>query len=198
MKPIFSIGDSHSAFNFNYIPEVKPIGLGPITMFRVGRDKMNFSEQLPGDCIAIFCFGEIDVRTQLAVHTQDNNDTNEDEVIEKLVSNYIDTILLQRKRNIVPVIMGVTPPCRTESGAMYSGPFTGTDEKRARCCKKLTNFLRSYCLKYDLELFDIYDDYSDKDGHLIYELSDKANHIWDTKYFEVIFYKFLEKVKNNE
>lgn len=189
MRDIYSIGDSHSAFNFNHIPEVKPIGLGPITMFRIGRDKTKF-EELPEGCIAIFCFGEIDVRTQLANHVGNS----EDYVIEKLASDYIDTILLQKDRNIIPVIMGVTPACK---GSGLS-PYFGTDDDRARYCKKLNNYLRVLCAKNELSMLDIYDYYVGDNGLLIEELSDGANHIWNTKFVEKVFYEFLEKVKNNE
>ncbi len=187
MRPIFSIGDSHSGFNFNNIPEVTPIGLGPITMYRVGRDRMEFKELSPG-CIAIFCFGEIDVRTQLVNHTDDNT---EDEVIKRLASSYIDTIILQRERDIIPVIMGITPPCKSTPLT----PTSGTDEQRSRYGRKLNDYLKSICLEKGLHFLDIYDYYVDKDGNLIFELSDKANHIWNTKYVEEVFYKFLESQK---
>jgi hypothetical protein len=183
---IYSLGNSHSAFNFNNIPEVKPIGIGPVTMYRVGRDKLDFKEHLVSGCMAIFCFGEIDVRMHLAKHTTNEN---ENEVIEKLVKDYVETILLQRDNKVIPVIMGVTPACR----ATPLTPSVGADDQRARYCKKLTTYLRYYCLKYKIDLLDIYDYYADEDGHLIFDLSDKANHIWDNRFVKKVFYKFLKE-----
>ena len=180
---IFSIGDSHAEYSFKNLKGITTLRLGPITMHRVGRDRMNFDEYLPKDCLAFFCFGEIDVRMHLYAKTLIQN---EDVKIYDLADKYTDVIRSQK--NITPVIVSVPPPCRWT-------PITtlvGDDKSRSRFCKKLNITLEKLCHDKGIMFFNAYEKYADSDGMLIMALSDGANHILNTRHFEEAFHKFME------
>ena len=139
---IHVFGDSHSRiyssyYLSNYICKVYYVG--PITMHRVGRDKLsidqlkdlskkNYEEYLPtckpeykhmnypsndkikDNDIVLFVFGEIDIRNHYA--KQLSKGRNNSDIIHSLVNNYIADILENRKQygNVKFGLQSVNPP----------------------------------------------------------------------------------------
>ena len=138
---IHVFGDSHSRiysspYLSNYICNVYYVG--PITMHRVGRDKLtlddlkelsqkNYKEYLPkckpeykhmkypdddeikNNDMVIFVFGEIDIRNHYAKQIEKGR--NHTEIINSLVNNYIETVLLNKsKYNNVKFCIQSVPP----------------------------------------------------------------------------------------
>ena len=144
-KTVYDIhvfGDSHSRiyssyYLANYICNV--YYTGPITMHRVGRDKLtidqlkelskkHYEEYLP-KCkpeykhmsypsddkikekdVVIFVFGEIDIRNHYAKQIEKGR--NDNEILGSLVNNYIDTILSNSKQynNVKFGLQSINPP----------------------------------------------------------------------------------------
>lgn len=175
---IHVIGDSHS-IEFSQIPGCTVHWLGPITMHRVGRDGFS-AIHLPtlgvqDHQIAIFSFGEIDVRCHIGkIRDQYNQDINE--VIEILATQYIHTILRNRAlyENLTCIVYSVTPPT-VSSNPDY--PIYGPLEDRVAISKKLNNRLACLCKQTNIEFLDVYDDYANPDGTLNNALSDGSVHI---------------------
>ncbi len=172
MIPIIVIGESHATFNFKGITEVVIKSIGSVTMHRVGRDKMDFKAFTKPPCVAIFCFGEIDIRMHVYKQVaQEGRDV--DEVISKLVNDYVEVIGKQKDHNIIPVIMSITPPNRTEPNPMA----VGDNKDRSIYCAKMNKLLKEACDLNKIEFLDVYDYYKDQDGLLKLELSDGNYHI---------------------
>lgn len=151
-------------------PEIGIKWLGPVTMHRVGRDKMKFT--VPRDGVVVFCFGEIDVRCH--VHNQVMSGRSEDEVLEKLVNEYAKAL----EENAYPkyMVMNVVPPVRvSEATENPELPFIGSDEDRARYTRKINDLIS----KRFVNVLDIYSMYKDDDGMLPRKWSDGIVHIND-------------------
>jgi len=85
-------------------------------------------------------FWRDDVRVH--VFQQVEKGRNEDEVISTLVKNYIKTILKQKQRNIIPVIMSITPSIRIDGDTPVDVVVFGDNESRSRYCRKMNDMLR--------------------------------------------------------
>jgi hypothetical protein len=112
--PIYTIGDSHAKFTFSINDSVHPriksiFWIGPITMHRVGRDTIKFTDHhVPKDGFVISCFGEIDTRCH--IKRQCDMQRDEDEIIQTIVTNYINTLQLNRSDGYTHIaIMNIVP-----------------------------------------------------------------------------------------
>ncbi len=185
---IFAIGDSHANFNFKDVPEVTIKSIGSITMHRVGRDKMTFKDYTLPNSIAIFIFGEIDIRMHIYKQVQLGRD--EDEIINTLVVNYIEVMRKQNEHQVIPIVMSITPPSRTEPNPMA----VGSNEDRSRYCLKINDRLRNLCLEYDIDFLDVYEQYKDRDGMLMRQFADPTDgyHISQNNIVNDYFHRLME------
>ncbi len=172
-------GDSHSR-EFNNIPGCTVHWIGPVTMHRIGRDGVTFLYLpswgvLEGE-VAVFSFGEIDVRCHLGMQ-RDLYNRSLDEVIDTLAVCYFNTILINRSAydNLRCIVYSVTPP--TSNGLNPAYPYYGTLEDRVMITKKLNKKLADLCSLTGVTFLDVYDDYANSEGSLNYALSDGHVHI---------------------
>lgn len=161
--PIIHVfGDSHSR-EFDKIPGCEIHYLGPITMYRVGRDGLQFlnlkKHNVKEDQIAIFAFGEIDARC----HILKQRERDLDEIINSLVDHYLMTIMSNKSmfNNLFCIVYSVTPP--TESyNSLY--PCCGLLEERVKVTKKLNKKLEKKCAELGVAFLDVFDEYANDNG----------------------------------
>lgn len=188
-KNIIIIGESHATFNFANMDNVNIKSIGSYTMHRVGRDQLEFKDLTNPGCIAVFCFGEIDVR--MHIYKQVQLGRNEDEIIDTLTINYIKTIVKQKENGVIPVIMSITPPNSTEPNPMA----VGENKHRSRYCYKMNESLRKLCAENSIDFLDVYDKYKDENGLLRTELSDGNYHIKQNSMVIEAFNNLLEEMR---
>ena len=188
MQTLAVIGDSHGgtlccAGNVSYING------GPTLMHTIGDINKPWIVDLPRNLIAsgelsrdwkwCFCFGEIDIRCHVHKQVYTFN-RQEDEVINTLVTKYIDRLLTVH--NDIAV-MSVVPPINLEDPGFnkinenLQYPFVGTSQDRNRYTKKLNMLLRMRCEKEKILYIDIYNVYRDEYGFLPKKYTDDNVHI---------------------
>ena len=201
--PIYTIGDSHSRFSFEYNlnentrhPRItNSFWLGPFTMHRVGRDYISFNTHLfPTNGIVVCCFGEIDVRSHIYKHIELGR--NEDDIIEELISNYMKALIHNRENgykyiavmNIVPVIeyqFDINTP-HIRKPTMLSGspefPYLGTNSDRQRYTLKMNKSLQTHCIFNHFGYLDVYTKHINEQGFIKIDYSDGRCHL-QTKIF---------------
>lgn len=195
---IHVVGDSH-AQEFSQIPGCEIHWLGPITMHRAGRDGISTlnltSIGVEENQVAIFVFGEIDVRCHIG-KIRDQGQRNLDEIIETLAAQYIRTILANRTlyKNLLCIVYSVTPPtiCYNPDYPTY-----GSLEDRVSITKKLNARLANLCSQANIEFIDIYDEYSNFDGTLNAAYSDGNVHI-NSVHFQTIAQKLKQILIKNK
>ncbi len=177
---VHTIGDSHSCCSFLNIEGIQFHHQGPLTMHRVGRDGIKLINLKhiginEGDVI-VFSFGEIDVRCHIGKQ-RDLKGRSEDEILDRLVERYIQTILDNKKQfmSLHPVIFCVVPPSNNHFNPVF--PYYGTIEDRISITKKLNLRLTQAARYNGIAVLDVYDDYSTPLGDLRLELSDGTIHI---------------------
>lgn len=185
LPTIHVIGDSHTK-EFAQVQGCIIHWIGPVTMHRIGRDGISFLNLknlgIQENQIAIFSFGEIDVRCHIGKQC-DHYNRSLDEIIETLVQNYIQTVLLNRQlyHNLTCIIYSVTPPTGPDSQTFnYLYPHYGSLEDRINISKKLNTRLSSACKDTGVPFLNVYDDYALDDGSLNPALSDGNVHINDS------------------
>lgn len=176
---IFVIGDSHVK-EFAGIDHLTTHHLGPLTMHRIARDgldavnlkKMGVKE---GD-VAIFVFGEIDVRCHIG-RQRDLKGRDLEEVMQTLVWGYLRTILQNQAqfKNLTCIVYSITPPTDTIYNIEY--PRYGTLEERIQITQAMNYLLKIASQQYGIQFLDVYEDYTDALGALNTELSDGNVHI---------------------
>lgn len=203
LPKVHVIGDSHASFCFTNIIPVKtkneqslffyqtkkkekkkiPFSIhwmGPMTMHRVGRDGMkavNLSNlQIRNGDVAVFVFGEIDVRCHIEKQSISQQRSWE-EVMDDLSCRYIKTILENKKQfhHLSCVVCGVIPPTDRSFNVKY--PFYGELETRVKLTQALNRKLQDLCTYHDLIFLDLYPDFSSKNGDLKKDVSDGGVHI---------------------
>jgi lysophospholipase L1-like esterase len=205
LSTIHVIGDSHSN-ELRGIPGCKvhgcPIaGLGPITMHRVGRDGLAIINLIDlgvreGD-VVVFCFGEIDARCHIGKQCTEFK-RKVSEIIEKLATNYIKTILQNKilYKSLFCIVYSVTPPTDAEYNPLY--PLYGTLEERIAFSKQLNAKLAELCKTFGIGFLDVYKEYSNKKGVLRKRFSDGGVHINPAynKFISNKLYKIIELIDN--
>ncbi len=181
---IYIYGDSHAKFLFSKLQSPYIMNFVPgITMHRVGRDNQilkfdtTFHEQ---DTTLCFVFGEIDCRHH--IQRQVDNGREEDEVIQTLVSKYIDAIRNNIRMCKQVFIIGVVPTTSQSdfnsiNGTEHGFLFSGTEEDRIRTTRKVNEGLQKLCVKHGFTFLAPYDFYTGSDGCLIRKYSDSTVHI---------------------
>lgn len=184
-KKIYALGDSHSG---TLHPWCDAINFGAETIHTLTTGKIDghfrlFLEDksLSKDGLWIFCFGEIDIRCH--VHKQiHHKGRNEDEVLTKLVNDYL-TKINTLHHDIA--VMSIVPPCYYEDRKheVDSDPasliyqIVGSDADRSRWTQKLNDFMESECVRLGIPYLDIHGLYKDEKGMLPIDISDGNVHI---------------------
>jgi len=200
---IYVYGDSHAYTNFKKLP-VPYIDhhQSNITMFRIGRDNriINFNEQGEQSIICLV-YGEIDCRCH--IQKQINQGKDEDEIINELVERYVTTIQNNVTRYKAIIIVGVIPPTKQNDYESLNGPitheypFVGTDEDRVRYTSKVNQLLQRACEQHNYYYFNPHTHYTQEDGTLQYEVSDKTVHLGDNSIFITKFMELYENIKKD-
>lgn len=182
---LYSIGDSHSLYTFNNIPNLIPVHIGPITLKRVGYmeddclsnaiKKLNPS---PSDTF-ILCFGEIDVRCWVKIYLNRRKDNDLSKLLQDWVDKYlIKAEFIKNNLNVKIAVMSVPPPAYFENAnSNPSYPVAGSNEERSLYTKKINEILQLECPKYNLTFVDVYSSYKDEYGLLPVNVSDGTVHI---------------------
>lgn len=196
---IYIFGDSHAGFNFKGL-SIQHVNKyeSSITMYRISRDKqiINFSNSYNNENnIFVLHYGEVDCRCHIGKQLLLGRGL--DAICSELVCEYINTI----KNNITKykkiILCSITPPMKKElyeinhEPITHEFPFIGSDDERVIYTKLVNKLLKEYCEANNFMFLDTYDYYSEEDGTLKYELSDKCVHINDNNY---INYKLGELV----
>jgi hypothetical protein len=182
---IYIFGDSHANANFaNLTLPHRNFFQNAITMHRVGRDRqiigLNKIRQREDD-IYVFCNGEIDCRCHMTRQIALGRD--KEEIITKLVSDYVEAIRKNVRRCRAVILCCVTPPMSREKYEAKHGPvthefpFLGTDQERAEFTRLMNRLLEAACRQAGFVFMDYFDHYADESGMLRYDLSDEVCHI---------------------
>lgn len=194
-KPsVHVLGDSHASFCFTHrYPVRKPLEklvyrkqlfqinwLGPVTMFRVGRDSLQFIDLkklgVKEQDSVIFSFGEIDVRCHIEKQSILQNRPFE-QVVDMLVENYMAAIVANKHQynSLQCIVCTVVPPTDSNSNKKY--PTYGQLETRIAITRYLNNKIKEACPSHGLQVLDIYSQLATTDGALNKALSDGSVHI---------------------
>lgn len=176
---IHTIGDSHSRFGFRDIPNIQIHDTSSKLCFSIGRDGINLKEYNinNGDTV-IFCFGEIDCRCHVNKHITETN--NYKQIIDSIINNYFIKIkeAIYTYNNLKTVIYNVVPPVqKSKVRENPTVPYLGTDEERKEYVLYFNSKLQEKCIEYNFIFFNIYHNYTDKNGFLNKSLSDGNVHI---------------------
>ena len=182
-----TVGDSHADRTFkNIVIENVFIGrreIGPITMHRVQRDRMNFKQYIPDHVdMAIFCMGEIDIRCHIHRQITEQNRTLE-AIVADLVPNFVKHIasldIKAKKIILLPV-----PPAdiHTIQWHGWKYPLQGSNDERVQYHNAVCVSLITECEKNGILCLDPRKHYMDANGMLITSLSDGNVHIGNTEF----------------
>jgi len=186
-QAIYVFGDSHTCPFSNYLNA--KIYTGPWTMHRAGRDSLAWldieNKGVENDDLVILSFGEIDVRCHIGKQ-RDQYRRDLDEILQKLVANYIAAIREIRKKykNLNCAILSITPP--TEQAFNAGWPYYGSLKDRVAITKKLNALLAHEAIKNDIFFLDVYSLYANSEGYLSVELSDGNVHVGSAYYGPIL------------
>ena len=185
---IYIYGDSHASFCFSKMQMSKVIkSVAGVTMHRIGRDKkIPYFDSSHHTIQTILCFmyGEVDCRCHISSQIDIGRD--EDEIIDTLVDNYLNTISSIVGLHSKIVVVGVPPPTEhMESDRLveHDFPFVGLNMDRVRYTEKVNRLLADKCSELSYMFFAPYSFYMDKNGYLIRMYSDGGVHIRDSTHF---------------
>ena len=184
---IHTIGDSHSYFGWDNIPNVTNHYLRDRLCHSVGRDGLDLCA--PGYNIKsgetlIFCFGEIDCRCHVNKHIR--TDFTYMDVIDNIVTKYFAQVKIAvdnlcEKSGVTDIqvcIYNIVPAVRkSTTRENKSFPFLGSDADRKSYTLYFNTRLKELCVEYGFVFFDVYDKYTCADGFIKSELSDGHVHI---------------------
>jgi len=183
---IYTFGDSHAVVGWGEIPGVVPGWLGPLTLYAFGNDAYDVLafkqiDLKDGDAV-IYCLGEIDCRCQISKFDEDDSYR---QMIQGLVKSYARTVNRMIEQHyaalgVTTCICMVTPPSHeTQEDLEY--PYMGSDETRKKYHECMNHEIKEMCKLEGFTCFDVYKDYSDKEGFLSLEYS-KDVHIVDPRF----------------
>lgn len=192
---IHVIGDSHS-LAFRNIESCRIHHIGAITMHRVGRDGLNLINLRQrgvkeGD-IAVFAFGEIDVRCHIGKQ-RDLCNKDLEEVLEPLLINYLSALAENKAlyKTVRVVAYSIPPPTNATFNPKF--PFYGSLEDRIMITQKLNQKLISLASNFGIEILDVSDKYADESGALLREYSDGSVHITYQEPIKEKLFKLIKK-----
>lgn len=128
----------------------------------------------------IFCFGELDCRSYIQKNISEL--INYEQVINYIIINYFNYISFSIKHSLINfkkicVFNVVHPVEKNNTFDEPNYPFLGTDEERKSYVLYFNTKIKEYCEKNNYVFFDVYDKYTDENGYLKKDLSDKGVHI---------------------
>ena len=165
-------------------------------MHRTGRDKVivNWKPCDTTDTV-LLVFGEIDCRAHIG--KQIASGRAEEEVINTLTTEYIDTIKRIVRANVI-VVAVIPPTSRIDYDrevADGSYPFESSDQDRVRYTSFVNKKLSELCQENGFTFFNPYTEYTREDGCLRRELADGNVHVGNSKYVLLHFNELME-IKN--
>ena len=183
---IYTFGDSHAVSGWEQIAGVQPAWLGPLTLYTFGNDAYDvglLEETVlkAGDTV-IYCLGEIDCRCQIYKY---GGDHAYDLTIQRLVKRYAKTV--NRMIEQYYAVLGITtciytvPPPSHDTKEDMQYPFMGSDETRKKYHEYINREIKGMCQQNGFTYFDVYKEYSDKEGFLSPDYS-KCMHIVNPKF----------------
>ena len=121
------------------------------------------------------------------VHKHVSEEKGYKQVINEIVSNYLEAIKLNVKVSNISFknvcVYNVLPPVsKTNTKEDPSFPFLGSDEQRRDYVTYFNECVSSLCKEYGYVFFDVYNHYTDDNGFLNKELSDGSVHARDKSY----------------
>jgi hypothetical protein len=173
---LYSIGDSHSKFTFNGIPEVTNIHLGPVSMHRFSRDRIQLSKYIPIGCTVITSFGGADVRCHIHPQsflrgdfTKETGRTRTKDsvrfVIDDLTDRYMTALKLNSGYDIV--VLSMPPPERLELACINPFyPARGSNHERSEYTIMMNASLEEKSAKNNFRFLDVYTPFVDVQGML--------------------------------
>jgi hypothetical protein len=195
-------GDSHAALSLrNLQMDHRNLFQFSRTMYRIGRDNqiINFNtDHLSKDRIFCLAYGEVDVRGHVGkqVHYGRHHET----VCKELVDAYFLTIQNNITEFKAIIIMAISPPtaakdhepCKIHTEAIGGPiPFVGTDTDRVIYRTYINKLLEEGCSKHGFIFFNPYEPYTQENGTLRHELSDKCIHVGQNTYILNEFQKLI-------
>jgi hypothetical protein len=178
-----------SHYQFQYLNETVNLPfvihwLGPITMYRIGRDGIS-CEEIKDDDIVVFVSGEIDVRCHIGKQ-RDQYRRALEEVIETLVKNYIAAILKLRAayNKLTCVISMIVPPTDVTYNPEF--PYYGSLDDRINITRMLNKTLERECNINNILFIDKYNEYCTERGDLRPDISESGN-------VHVVFHKPMKE-----
>lgn len=173
-------GDSHSFYLFGEVDVCTVHWLGPVTMHRVGRDGLNGLDVRKygvndGD-IAVFVFGEIDVRIHVGKQRYEEG-RDVEEILETLCTSYLSTIEanVRQFEKLHVIVCLVVPP--SDQGENPEYPFYGMLSERVELTRRLNERLGVLSRQKNFHVLDVYSPYCREDGSLDHHFSDGIVHI---------------------
>ena len=172
-EDVFVFGDSHASACFSGIPRCKVFDLSPMTMHRVGRDRLSAIDfrtyGIPARSTVCFIFGFIDIRTHI-IKQKEKNCRDIDEILSTLVQNY--THAIQQNHDVIGgckvILTSVIPPTgKLLDREMPEYPTYGSLPGRAALTAAMNNLLRDACQKNGYAYMDVYKYFADPSGILI-------------------------------
>jgi len=177
---IHIFGDSHS-FAVRDVSGCIVHHLGARTMHGMGVEKMSRlnvkKHGVRNGDVAVFIFGEIDVRRHIG-RQRDKSGKDLESIVVTLVNKYIDVILINRRQfsNLACIACAVLPP--SDFILPWHGTSAyGTISDRVNITKVLNEQLEEACIKRGIYFLDATSHYKTPAGSLNKNLSDGQMHI---------------------
>lgn len=178
-KGVFVIGDSHT-WLYKHIVGVVVRWVGPITMFRIGRDGTNFLDYRhygagPGAAVAT-SFGEVDVRNHFSRHAG-NDARSVREMADRLAGAYLSVLAKASELSGIKrqIVLSLPPPVR--DGINLDQFRAGDLTRRVSATLALNDGLRFGCGLLGFGYLDQYGPFADGDGSLDARFTDDGNHL---------------------
>ena len=195
MKTFYIVGDSHSYSGWPKIgiPDIKInyrwLGAKTMSYFCIKEIVPILQNSQPDDLLCL-CYGEVDCR-----HHVHKFEPNYKTYIDNMVKRYFESVVELRNiyNNLKICIFNVVPPLEREKVDYIEDKGLGSDEDRKKYTIYTNEKLNEYCENLGFVFFDVYYDYSDKNGYLNPDLSDGDCHIGDPKFM----IDFIEKIIKN-
>jgi hypothetical protein len=169
-------GDSQAKCLFDGVPGCKLNWLGPVTMYRVGRDKAWFLKEpdIAGGAWAVLVFGGIDVRCHIGRIAEETGSPRR-AVVASLVTAYLEAVRSRREGNTI--VLGVMPPADGSGVVDADFPVFGLWRDRIEIAGMVNAELAVRTREFGIEFLAIPDFYANESGGLDPRLSDGGVHI---------------------
>ena len=184
---VATLGDSHAKIPLeNFInPKININHIGPYTMYRAGRDCIDFRRWVNPDNTdyLIVSFGEIDIRCH--INQQTLKGRNLQEIVNTLVINYINMLKYNQIFYKNPIIILMPPPASKKvEPENKEFPYNGSDKERSLYHSLLRNTIYKIANNTFL-ILDCTDEHVDSNGLLCDMYSYDNCHIHKPKWLSI-------------